>query len=134
MTITGLDHLQIAIPPGGEAEARRFYAGALGMTEVEKPAALVARGGCWFEAAGTVLHLGVEQDFTPRCKAHPAFLVRDLATVRQRLVAEGVPVVEDQSLPDVRRCYTADPFGNRIELIEQGDGFSERRARAPGDA
>jgi catechol 2,3-dioxygenase-like lactoylglutathione lyase family enzyme len=126
MLLLGLDHLQIAMPPGREADARRFYAGLLGMAEVPKPLPLVSRGGCWFEAHGVSLHLGVAQDFSPALKAHPALLVDDLAACRAQLAAAGVPITPDDVLPDVRRFYAHDPFGNRIEFIQNGDGFSQR--------
>ncbi|HEY7293447.1 MAG TPA: VOC family protein [Dehalococcoidia bacterium] len=130
MRLLGLDHVQLAMPAGHEEEARRFYVGVLGMTEVAKPAALAARGGCWFEAPGTVVHIGVEEPFAPARKAHPAFVVADLEICRRVLRDAGAPVVADDSLPDVRRLYTADPFDNRIELIQHGDGFTGRSAIA----
>ncbi len=126
MRVVGLDQVQLAMAPGGEDEARRFYAGLLGMTEVEKPAPLRPRGGCWFESRGTVVHVGVEEDFAPARKAHPALRVTDLEESRRALQAAGAPIVADDSLPDVRRFYTADPFGNRLELIQDGDGFAQR--------
>src|SRR5581483_7348771 len=113
MQVLRLDHVQLAMPPGGEAEARRFYAGVLGMAEVAKPPALAQRGGCWFEAPGTVVHIGIETPFAPARKAHPAFIVADLDASRAELAAAGAPIVADSSLAGVRRCYTADPFGNR---------------------
>ena len=125
MRITGLDHVQLAMPRGEEERARAFYAGLLGLTEVAKPEPLASRGGCWFELGATIVHLGVEADFAPARKAHPAFLVEDLEAARRELAASGAPVVPDDTLEDVRRFYTADPFGNRIELIQRGDGFSE---------
>jgi catechol 2,3-dioxygenase-like lactoylglutathione lyase family enzyme len=125
MRITGLDHVQLAMPRGEEERARAFYAGLLGLTELGKPEPLASRGGCWFELGRTVVHLGVEPEFAPARKAHPAFLVEDLESARRELAAAGAPVVPDDTLPDVRRFYTADPFGNRIELIQRGDGFSE---------
>jgi catechol 2,3-dioxygenase-like lactoylglutathione lyase family enzyme len=109
-----LDHVQVAAPPGCEAEARRFYGELLGLTEVEKPESLRARGGVWFEQ----LHVGVEDDFAPARKAHPALQVDDLDALAGRLAAAGAPVRWDDSLPAVRRFYTADPWGNRIELLE----------------
>jgi len=118
MRILGLDHVQLAMPPGEEAAARRFYGGVLGLTEVPKPAPLAPRGGCWFVGGRAVLHLGVEAEFAPARKAHPALLVDDLAAWVEHLVAAGIAVVPDETLPEVRRCYVADPFGNRIELIE----------------
>lgn len=117
--IVALDHIQLAIPSGGEAEARRFYGELLGLTEVAKPAPLVSRGGCWFEGQGVALHLGVEENFTPARKAHPAFRVKDLAECQRALEAAGAPVLPDDSLPQVRRFHTADPFGNRIEFIQE---------------
>jgi len=124
--IVGLDHVQLAMPAGREDEARRFYGELLGLTEIEKPAPLAARGGCWFEGPGVALHLGVEQGFAPARKAHPALLARDLDALCNRLAAAGVAVVPDEALPEVRRCYALDPFGNRVELIRDGDGFSQR--------
>jgi catechol 2,3-dioxygenase-like lactoylglutathione lyase family enzyme len=125
MQLVGFDHIQLAMPAGGEAEARRFYADLLGLTEIAKPAPLAARGGCWFVGVGIQIHLGVEQPFAPARKAHPALLVADLEQCRQGLEAAGVATTPDDSLPGVRRCYAADPFGNRIEFIQDGDGFSQ---------
>lgn len=124
--ISGFDHVQIAIPAGSEGAARAFYAGVLGLTEVEKPEPLQARGGAWFSGPGVIVHLGVEEPFAPAQKAHPAFLVTDLAALTATLTEAGYPVTTDTTLPGVRRAYTADPFGNRIELIADGDGFSQR--------
>jgi catechol 2,3-dioxygenase-like lactoylglutathione lyase family enzyme len=128
MDVVGLDHVQLAMPPGEEARARAVYAGVLRMTEVAKPQSLAARGGCWFESVGTVIHIGVEEGFTPARKAPPALRVRDLEAARAHLRQAGAPVVDDDSLPDLRRFYTADPFGNRIELLQDGDGFAQRDA------
>src|SRR4051794_3454372 len=98
MKVVGLDHVQLAMPAGGEAAARRFYADVLGMTEVEKPPVLAARGGCWFESTGTVVHLGVMDGFVPAIKGHPAFRVTDLLSAWQLLQAAGAPVIADDSL------------------------------------
>ncbi len=115
--ITGLDHVQVAIPRGGEGTARAFYGELLGMTELPKPAALARRGGCWFSSGAAVLHLGVEEPFTPARKAHPAFLVSDLDRLFDRLGAAGhAGVRADDELPGVRRFHTFDPYGNRIEF------------------
>lgn len=114
------------MPPGSEAQARAFWAGLLGMSEEEKPAPLVGRGGCWFRAGPVIVHLGVEKDFAPQRKAHPAFCVRDLDALAARLAQAGYPVTWDEALPGRRRFYTADPFGNRIELIRDGDGFGQK--------
>jgi catechol 2,3-dioxygenase-like lactoylglutathione lyase family enzyme len=116
--LTGIEHVQLAMPPGGEAAARGFYAGLLGLPEVPKPPVLAARGGCWFEGPGVKVHLGVEADFRPAKKAHPALLVDDLAALTAALEAAGVTVTPDTDLPSVARAHVADPFGNRIELIQ----------------
>jgi len=117
MAIIGLDHVQVAIPPGGEDEARAFYGTLLGMAEEPKPPVLAARGGCWFTSGTAVLHLGVEEPFSPARKAHPAFLVDDLDAVESVLEAAGHACVRsDQEIPGVYRFHTADPFGNRVEL------------------
>lgn len=115
--ITGIDHVQVAIPRGTEDDARGFYGELLGMTEVPKPAALAARGGCWFTAGSAVVHLGVEEPFTPARKAHPALLVTDLDALQGRLAAAGYDCVRsDGEIPGVERFHTRDPFGNRIEF------------------
>jgi catechol 2,3-dioxygenase-like lactoylglutathione lyase family enzyme len=105
--------VQVAAPPGCEASARAFYGELLGLVEVEKPEPLRRRGGVWFEQ----LHVGVEADFAPARKAHPALRVEDLDGVAERLRAAGAPVQWDDALPGIRRFYTADPWGNRIELL-----------------
>ena len=116
--IEGLDHLQLAMPTGEEAAARAFYGDLLGLTELEKPAELAGRGGCWFALGAQALHLGVEEAFAPARKAHPAFAVTDLGACRARLEEAGVETVPDTVLPHVRRFYAADPFGNRLEFIQ----------------
>ena len=116
--VTGIDHVQLAMPAGGEDAARAFYTGLLGLPEVPKPANLAARGGCWFENGAVKLHLGVEADFRPAKKAHPALLVGKLAALAARLEDAGVSVRRDGEIPGVKRCHTDDPFGNRIELIQ----------------
>lgn len=108
------------MPAGGEAEAVAFYEGVLGIPQVPKPANLAGRGGCWFETATVRIHLGVEPDFRPAKKAHPAFVVSDLARVRRHLADNGVDTVEDQPLPGFDRFYAYDPFGNRLEFLSPG--------------
>jgi catechol 2,3-dioxygenase-like lactoylglutathione lyase family enzyme len=116
-----LDHVQVAAPPGGEAQARRFYAELVGLREVDKPASLARHGGVWFAlGAGAQLHVGVAKDFAPATKAHPALRIETVARLEmlgRRLAAVGAPVVWDSELPGVRRFFTADPFGNRLELL-----------------
>ena len=120
--LTGIDHVQLAIPPGGEDEARRFYVETLGLAEAPKPPHLAARGGCWFDGPGLRLHLGVEADFRPARKAHPALLVRGLPALRERLHAAGYILGDDEPLEGYDRVYVDDPFGNRIELMEPVSG------------
>jgi catechol 2,3-dioxygenase-like lactoylglutathione lyase family enzyme len=109
-----LDHVQVAMPPGGEDAARRFYTGLLGLAEMAKPEALQASGGTWFEPG---IHLGVEPSFRPARKAHPGLRVSDLDALAARLEASGADVEWDERWPGVRRFYTHDPFGNRLELL-----------------
>jgi catechol 2,3-dioxygenase-like lactoylglutathione lyase family enzyme len=130
--LVGLDHVQLAMPRGEEALARLFYGGVIGLQEVRKPRELARRGGLWFVGPGVAVHLGVEQPFRPARRSHPAFVVADLERARRRLEASEVVVEDDESGLPVRRCYVADPFGNRIELVDARDaGFTERRARRP---
>jgi catechol 2,3-dioxygenase-like lactoylglutathione lyase family enzyme len=120
MGIRSIDHLQIAMPPGDEQQARSFYSGLLGFAEIPKPPQLAKREGCWFQAGDVQLHLGVEADFRPARKAHPAFLVEDLAGLVDRLKAAGTEVDDSQPpLDGYRRVHVFDPFGNRIELMER---------------
>jgi catechol 2,3-dioxygenase-like lactoylglutathione lyase family enzyme len=126
MTVTGIDHVQVAAPPGCEAEARAFYGELLGLEELAKPEALAARGGCWFSAGGQELHVGVEEPFAPARKAHPSFVVTDLDDVAARLTAKGIDVAYDDRIPGTRRLETTDPFGNRLEFrtaLEPGTQF-----------
>ena len=117
-SITGLDHLQLAMPEGGEDQARAFYADLLGFIEEAKPSALAARGGLWLHGNGLKLHLGVEAGFRPARKAHPAFRVRRIDPLAERLAAAGIDLKWDQDILDVRRFFATDPFGNRIEFLE----------------
>lgn len=117
MRLIGLHHVQLAMPPDGEDRAEAFYSGILGIPRVAKPGHLEGRGGCWFEAGELRVHLGVEEEFVPARKAHPALLVDDLDEMRRRLESAGVEVVIDQPLPGYERFYADDPFGNRIEFL-----------------
>jgi catechol 2,3-dioxygenase-like lactoylglutathione lyase family enzyme len=116
--VARLHHIQIAAPEGCEAAAREFYGEVLGMREIEKPASLRARGGCWFECGAQQLHIGVEKDFRPAKKAHPAFAASDLDELRRALLAHGSKVTDDTSIPGVRRFHSEDPWGNRLEFVE----------------
>jgi catechol 2,3-dioxygenase-like lactoylglutathione lyase family enzyme len=117
-----IDHIQMAAPAGCEDAAREFYGRILGLDEIEKPEPLQGRGGCWFRCGGHQVHIGVEADFRPARKAHPAFALADLEALRTRLLANGFEVTDDENHPGVRRFYTNDPWGNRIEFIEQKPG------------
>lgn len=117
MKITGLHHVQLAMPPGQEQTATEFYEGLLGIPRVPKPAELEARGGCWFETAEVRIHLGVEQDFRPAAKAHPALVVEGIGALRSKLAANNVAVADGASLPGFTRFYANDPFGNRLEFL-----------------
>ena len=116
-----LDHVQVAAPAGSEAAARRFYGELLGLDEVDKPTALAERGGVWFAlAAGAQLHVGVAEEFAAAAKAHPALRIGTVARLEmlgRRLAAVGSPVRWNSELPGVRRFFTADPWGNRVELL-----------------
>jgi catechol 2,3-dioxygenase-like lactoylglutathione lyase family enzyme len=116
--VVALDHLLLAMPRGKEAKARAFYGELLGLPELKKPPNLEVRGGVWFKLGTQQLHLGVEKDFRPALKAHPAFLVRDLGGLRARLEQHGYAPYEDEPLAGYARFYVADPFGNRLELLE----------------
>ena len=116
--IVGIEHVQLAMPPGEEAAARAFFTGLLGIPEVPKPPKLAARGGCWFEGAGVKVHLGVEADFRAAKKAHPALLVDNLGAMVAALEAAGLAVTPDDPVEGRERCYVSDPFGNRIELMQ----------------
>lgn len=118
MPVKMLDHVQLAMPAGREADARAFYQGALGIPEVQKPANLAKRGGCWFERGSLKIHLGVEADFRPARKAHPAMIVEDLAELAAALGKAGYAVRSDEPLEGYTRLFVDDPFGNRIELME----------------
>lgn len=118
MPVERIDHVQLAIPPGGERAAVGFYQNLLGVSEVPKPPHLAVRGGCWFEDDRVKVHLGVDPDFRPARKAHPALLVSNLKELVERLRAAGVPLDDDEPLAGYQRVYVDDPFGNRIELME----------------
>ena len=120
--ILGLDHVQVAIPRGGEERARAFYGDLLGMAEQAKPAALAGRGGCWFSSGSAVLHLGVDEPFHSAGKAHPALLVEDLDGLFELLAAAGYAGIRaDGERPGIRRFHVLDPFGNRIEFQQAGE-------------
>ena len=118
--ITGIDHVQVAIPPGADDAARAFYGGVLGLPEIPKPAPLNASGGVWFVTGATQLHIGSQSGFVPAKKAHPAFVVEDFAGYCALLRAQDVVVRDEAEVAGRRRAGIEDPFGNRIELIEAG--------------
>jgi catechol 2,3-dioxygenase-like lactoylglutathione lyase family enzyme len=120
--VVALDHVQLAMPPGGEAEADAFYSGLLGLSVVPKPEVLAARGGRWFSRGAVQVHLGVEEDFRPARKAHPALRVTGFDALVVELGAGGWTWRLDEELAGVRRLFVDDPFGNRIEIVEAVDG------------
>ncbi len=115
--ITGIDHVQIPITPGGEERARAFYGATLGLPEVAKPANLAARGGCWFSCGSQQIHCGVEP-VVAISRRHPALLVDGIVRLRERLVSAGYVTTDDEPLPGYSRFYATDPFGNRVEFLE----------------
>jgi catechol 2,3-dioxygenase-like lactoylglutathione lyase family enzyme len=124
--------VQLAMPVGGENQARAFYGELLGLEEVAKPAALARRGGCWFVGPGVDVHIGVDEDFRPARKAHVAFVVDDVAGFRRRLGADGISTIDDQADIGVERFYTDDPFGNRLEFMaREAWGFTAQGRNAP---
>lgn len=118
MPVIRIDHVQLAMPAGQEAAAVAFYEALLGIPQVPKPPHLAGRGGCWFERGELKVHLGVDSDFRPATKAHPAFVVDHLRSLAEAIARAGFPVVEDEPFEGYDRVYIADPFGNRIELME----------------
>jgi catechol 2,3-dioxygenase-like lactoylglutathione lyase family enzyme len=114
----GIDHVQLAAPPGCEVAARKFFVEALGMTELTKPAALQSRGGIWLQCGMHQLHIGVQKDFKAATKAHPAIRVLDMNALRSRLKKHSIEVIEDDANIGLDRFYVDDPFGNRLEFVE----------------
>jgi len=114
---TAVAHMQLSMPKGAEDAARLFYRDLLGMIEIPKPVELAPRGGVWFQSGAVQIHLGVEEDFRPSRKAHPALRCRDYPAVTAKLRGRGVPVEDNTDLPGVTRCHLHDCFGNRLELI-----------------
>lgn len=116
--LVGLHHVQLAMPPDEEEAAARFYGAILGLEQVPKPADLSPRGGVWFRTGDLEVHLGMEDQFSPAVKAHPAFLVSGLETLKARIEAAGYRVTDTVQIEGFHRVYVRDPFGNRVELIE----------------
>lgn len=119
VSIVGLDHVQVAAPPGCESEARRYYRDLLGLTEIEKPEPLRPRGGVWFSLGPQQLHVGVTARFSPARKAHPALSVAsgEIDALADRLAAAGAEVLWDDTIPGQRRFFSEDPWGNRLEMV-----------------
>lgn len=119
MPVIGIDHVQLAVPANRETELRNFYGEILELEELAKPAHLASRGGAWFRCGELQLHLGVEKNFQPAKKAHPALLVTGLAQLLNRLSEHGYEIKYDEAIEGYDRAFTTDPFGNRIELMER---------------
>ncbi|MFX4302725.1 VOC family protein [Alicyclobacillus tolerans] len=117
---SGIDHVQLAAPEGCEAEARKFFVDLLGWEELPKPEPLCKRGGVWFQCGSHQVHIGVQKDFIPATKAHPAFHVENISELRDYLLQKNVNVIDDDARADegVKRFYLNDPFGNRLEFLE----------------
>src|SRR5690242_3286298 len=126
--VLGFDHVQVTAPRAEEQRAKDFYGGLLDLPEIPKPDALSGRGGAWYQCGALQLHLGLEDDFRPQRKGHPAFLVRDLEAMRGRLEAAGMPVIVDAQIPGYRRFESRDPFGNRLEFLQRTEGNAARAA------
>jgi len=116
--VSHIEHVQISAPEGCEVAAREYYGPILGLEEIEKPRPLRHRGGCWFRRADQQVHIGVERNFQPDKKAHPALAVSDLHNLRETLSDQGYVVIEDDSIPEAHRLYSEDCWGNRIEFVE----------------
>jgi catechol 2,3-dioxygenase-like lactoylglutathione lyase family enzyme len=116
--LIGIHHVQLAMPEGEDADAVAFYADTLGLTQVPRPEALSPRGGVWFTSCDLEIHLGVEDQFRPAVKAHPAILVKGLGTIRTRIEDAGYKISDTVQIEGFDRVYVRDPFGNRLELIE----------------
>lgn len=114
-----IEHVQLAAPSGCEEEARSFYGELLGLSEIPKPEKLRKRGGVWFQCGSQQIHIGIEDGFRPAKKAHPAFLIQDIAILREHLLAHGITIQDDDSIADVTRFFAEDPFGNRLEFMER---------------
>lgn len=119
MPIIGIDHVQLAMPAGGEERARAFYRDILGLPETPKPPELAERGGCWFETERVKIHLGVDQNFRPATKAHPGLLVSELQELIERCQEHGWDIVDDTPLEGYWRIFLQDPFGNRLEFLQK---------------
>jgi hypothetical protein len=114
--LRAIQHVQLAAPPGCEPDARAFFGELLGLAELPKPESLAGRGGVWFRIGAQELHIGVEQDFAPARKAHPAFEVADVDALRATLEGAGVPTADAPGVPGLARFYAEDPWGNRMEF------------------
>lgn len=119
MAILEIEHVQIAIPIASEQRARAFYCGILGFREIAKPAEMAERKSLWFAAGKVKLHLGIEADFHPAKRAHPAFIVEGLNAILAACERDGVSAKQDNSFQGFRRFHVFDPFGNRLELMER---------------
>lgn len=120
MTLREIHHVQITIPKGMEDEARAFYCRMLGLREIPKPESLAGRGGFWLELGEMQIHVGIEDGINrENSKAHVAYLVADLAGWRDKLSDNGIEIIEGIPIPGYKRFEFRDPFGNRVEFLEE---------------
>jgi catechol 2,3-dioxygenase-like lactoylglutathione lyase family enzyme len=137
MSISDIDHVQLAAPPNCEVQARHFFGRLLGLEEIEKPESLRSRGGCWFKLGSIQLHIGVEGDFRPAKKAHLAFVVHQVDVLAAKLERAGVRCTWDRAIDSVHRFYADDPWGNRLEFVERNASpclrEAGRRVAQPGE-
>jgi catechol 2,3-dioxygenase-like lactoylglutathione lyase family enzyme len=116
--LMGIDHIQLAAPKGCESAARDFWGGKIGLEEVQKPESLQGRGGCWFIFGNQQIHIGVEENFQPAKKAHPAFVIKNLSSFKKYIEDQGIKTKEDTPIDGRTRFFVDDPFGNRVEFLE----------------
>ena len=120
MKLLRIHHAQITVPPGAETEARAFYCALLGLQEVPKPAALAVRGGFWLQLGDAQIHVGVEENPNRAAsRVHVAYEVDDLPGLAKELAARGVEMKDNEKIPGYERFEVRDPFGNRVEFLQQ---------------
>jgi catechol 2,3-dioxygenase-like lactoylglutathione lyase family enzyme len=117
--ITGIDHIQIAVPKALEAQCLKFYREIFAFPELTKPPELQARGGAWFQVGVLQMHIGVDPDASPKSKRHVCFLTADLAHAKSNVLKHGVAIEEESVAEGLSRIFIRDPAGNRIEIAQR---------------